>query len=218
MPAKHYKLVLRRLKKRYTRTPEAFVRWSNPLELVVGTVLSAQCTDKRVNEVTKTLFKRYKTAQDYADADMVELKKLVYPTGFYNSKAKYLKGIGTLLVNEFNGEVPANHDDLLRLPGVSNKTANLIMSKAFGKNVGVAIDTHVKRIAPRLGWVKKTENTTKIERELNAMADPKDYLEINEYLILLGRDLCVRSPRCNECPLADICPTGQKNLGTKNTP
>lgn len=213
MPIRHYKQVLNRLRKHYTRTDEAFVQWSTPLELVVGTVLSAQCTDKRVNMVTKTLFKKYRTAQDYADADLRELKKLVYPTGFYNSKAKYLKGIGTLLVNEFNGKVPANHDDLLRLPGVSNKTANLIMSKAFGKDVGVAIDTHVKRISARLGWVKKTENTAKIERELNAMADSKDYLEINEYLILLGRDVCVRKPKCDQCPLADICPTGRKNLG-----
>ncbi len=218
MPDQSYKEVLSRLRERYKRTPDQFVQWSNPLELVVGTVLSAQCTDKRVNMVTKVLFEKYKTAQDYADADLVELKREVYTTGFYNSKAKYLKGIGEILVRDHGGEVPADHNALLKLPGVSNKTANLIMSKAFGKNVGVAIDTHVKRIAPRLGWVKKTENTNKIERELNAMADPKDYLEINEYLILLGRDLCVRTPKCNECPLADICPTGRKNTGIKNSP
>jgi len=177
----------------------------------MGTVLSAQCTDKRVNQVTRVLFKRYKTAAAYAQADLVKLKQIVRSTGFYNSKARYLKGIGTILVRDHGGNVPADYDALMQLPGVSNKTANLIMAKAFGINVGVAVDTHVKRIAPRIGWVTKTENTAKIERELNAIADPKDYLDLNEYLILLGRDVCGRTPNCAACPLNDLCKTGIKN-------
>ena len=159
-----YKEVLRRLRKRYKKSPTDFVHWSNPLELIMGTVLSAQCTDKRVNQVTRVLFKRYKTAAAYAQADLVKLKQIVRSTGFYNSKARYLKGIGTILVRDHGGNVPADYDALMQLPGVSNKTANLIMAKAFGINVGVAVDTHVKRIAPRIGWVTKTENTAKIMR------------------------------------------------------
>jgi endonuclease III len=207
-----YKEVLKRLSNRYNKTPADFVHWSTPLELLIGTVLSAQCTDKKVNEVTSVIFKKYKTAKAYANADIEILKKEIYQTGFYNSKAKYLVGIGKILNEEHGGEVPQDHEALLKLPGVSNKTANLIMSKAFGINVGVAVDTHVKRISPRLGWTKKTKNVQKIERDLNALIEPKDYLEANEYLILLGRDLCKGKPNCEECPLSDICPTGIRTI------
>ena len=210
-----YKQVLRRLKKHYKKTPEAFVSWKNPLELVVGTVLSAQCTDKRVNIVTKELFKKYKTAEDYAKADMAALKREIYSTGFYNSKAKYLQGIGERLLEAYDGKVPKGFDDLLTLPGVSRKTANLIMAKTFKIYTGVAIDTHVRRIAPRLGWTKEKKNVVKIERDLNKLMDPKDYLHANEYLIMLGRDLCASKPKCELCPLRDICLTGKKNVGVK---
>lgn len=207
-----YKEVLKRLKRRYTKTDANFVAWKTPLELVIGTVLSAQCTDKRVNIVTKELFKKYKTAQDYAEADLAELKREIYSTGFYNSKAKYLKGIGVRIIEAYKGKVPEKFDDLLTLPGVSRKTAHLIMEKAFGIPTGVAVDTHVKRIAPRLGWTKEQKNTVKIERDLNKLIDPKDYLSANEYLILLGRDLCVARPKCFLCPLQDICPMGIKTI------
>lgn len=210
METASYKTVLNRLRKHYPHTPDAFVRWSTPLELVVGTVLSAQCTDKRVNEVTKTLFATYKTAQDYADADLRTLKREIYSTGFYNAKARYLKEMGKLLVREFQGQVPSRFEDLLKIPGVSRKTAHLIMGKYWQQPTGVAVDTHVKRIAPRLGWTKETKNVAKIERDLNAMADAKDYLDVNEYLILLGRDVCVRTPRCQDCPVRDLCPTGKQ--------
>jgi len=207
-----YKEVLRRLKRRYKKTDETFVVWKTPLELVVGTVLSAQCTDKRVNLVTKLLFQKYKTAKDYAEADLTTLKREIYSTGFYNSKAKYLKGIGVRLVEAYDGEVPQTLDDLLTLPGVSRKTAHLIMAKAWGKPTGVAVDTHVRRIAPRLGWTKEEKNVAKIERDLNTLLDPKDYLSANEYLIMLGRDLCKATPNCALCPLNDICPSGKKHL------
>ncbi len=207
-----YKEALKRLRIKYNRTPADFVHWSNPLELVIGTVLSAQCTDKKVNEVTSVIFKKYKTAKDYAGANIESLKKEIYQTGFYNSKAKYLIGIGKILTEEHDGKVPQDYEALLKLPGVSNKTANLIMSKAFDVNIGVAVDTHVKRISPRLGWTKETKNVKKIERDLNTLIEPADYLDANEYLILLGRDLCKSKPNCAECPLNNICPTGINNV------
>ena len=185
-----YKEVLKRLRRRYTRQPATFAMWSTPLELVVATVLSAQCTDRRVNKVTKTLFVHYRSPRDYAEADLTALKHEIYSTGFYNSKAKYLKGIGARLLEAFDGRVPSSFDDLLTLPGVSRKTANLIMAKLHKKPTGVAVDTHVRRIAPRLGWTKEKKNVVKIERDLNHLIDPKDYLDANEYLIMLGRDLC----------------------------
>jgi len=205
-----YQEVLKRLKRRYKKTDTDFVAWKTPLELVVATVLSAQCTDKRVNIVTKELFKKYKTARAYAKADLGTLKREIYSTGFYNSKAKYLKGIGERLVEAYRGKVPNTLDDLLTLPGVSHKTANLVMEKAFGIPTGIAVDTHVKRIAPRLGWTKEKKNTVKIELDLNKLIDPKDYLSANEYLILLGRDLCKSTPTCTLCPLQNICPMGMK--------
>ncbi|MDA1038582.1 MAG: endonuclease III, partial [bacterium] len=131
-----------------------------------------------------------------------------YSTGFYNSKSKYLKGIGVRLLEAYDGEVPKTFNDLLTLPGVSRKTAHLVMEKGFGIPTGVAIDTHVRRIAPRLGWTKEKKNTKIIERDLNKLIEPKDYLDANEFLIMLGRDLCVRKPKCSECPLSNICPTG----------
>ncbi len=209
-----YKEVLKRLRKSYTRQSDTFVEWSNPLQLVVATVLSAQCTDKRVSVVTKELFKKYKTAKDYANADLEVLKKEIYSTGFYNSKSTYLKGIGVRLLEAYDGEVPKIFNDLLTLPGVSRKTAHLVMEKGFGIPTGVAVDTHVRRIAPRLGWIKEKENTKIIERDLNKLIDPKDYLDANEFLIMLGRDLCIRKPKCVTCPLNDICPTGKKRLKT----
>ena len=209
---KQYKEVLKRLKKRYIKTPDTFVRWSNALELVVATVLSAQCTDKRVNEVTEVLFKKYKTAKDYAQADTQTLKREIHSIGFYNSKTKYLKGIGKRLLEAYGGKVPSSFEDLLTLPGVSRKTANLVMAKLHKRPTGVAVDTHVRRISPRLGWTKEKKNVEKIERDLNRLLDSKDYLDANEYLIMLGRDVCKATPRCIACPLNDICPTGRNNL------
>lgn len=207
-----YKKVLRMLKGKYKKTAETFIKWSNPLEFVIAVVLSAQCTDRRVNIVTKTLFKKYKTAKEYANADLRNLRREIHSLGFYNLKAKYLKGIGDMLVKKYNGQVPENFDELLTLPGVSRKTANLIVAKIFKKPTGVAVDTHVKRISPRLGWTDEKNNVVKIERDLNKLIDPKNYLDVNEYLIMLGRDLCVSKPKCGQCPLNNICTTGKKSV------
>lgn len=207
----HAREILRRLRKHYTKTPDAFVRWKNSLELVVGTVLSAQCTDKKVNEVTRTLFKKYKTAHDYAAARLPTLEKEIHATGFYKSKARYLKGIGELLVHQFRGEVPQMLEELLTLPGVAYKSAYLILAKAFHKSEGIAVDTHVARIAPRLGLSKNTA-PEKIGKDVERFFPPKDYLDVNEYFILHGRALCTAKPKCSACPLKDLCPYGTKLL------
>lgn len=199
--------ILKRLKKEYPeRGP--FVKWSTPLELVIGTVLSAQCTDVRVNAVTRSLFKKYRTAGDYARADMHTLEKEIYSTGFYKSKAKYLKGIGERLEKDFGGRVPAMLEGLLTLPGVSHKSAHLVMAKAFGKFTGVAVDTHVSRVAPRLG-LTKSKDVKKMAGDLENIFPPKEYLNVNEYLIMHGRAICKPRPLCGECVLQDICPSAK---------
>lgn len=200
--------ILRRLKKKYKKTGP-FLDWTNPLELIVATSLSAQCTDVRVNMVTKKLFKKYKTAQDYAHAPIRTLEKEVYSTGFYHNKAKNLKGLGKMLVSDFEGEVPADFEALQKLPGVAKKTAAIIMSKAFGIEVSVAVDTHVYRIA-RLLVLTKATSIEGVRRDLNKIIDQKDYLRFNEFLITHGRAICVaRRPRCQECVLLNMCPSGQ---------
>lgn len=201
--------ILKRLKKIYT-TIGPFVEWSTPLELLIGTVLSAQCTDVRVNEVTKKIFKKYKTARDYAEVRLSKLEKEIYTTGFYKSKAKYLKGIGEMLIEKHKGKVPDSLEELLELPGVSHKTAYLVLAKAFKKNIGIAVDTHVKRVAPRLGLTKEKKNADKIGKDLEKLVLSKKYLDVNEYFILHGRATCKPGrPLCNLCVLQDICPTAE---------
>lgn len=206
------KELLKRLKRTYPE-PGPFVSWSNPLELVVGTVLSAQCTDERVNKVTAELFKKYRTAEDYAGARPSVLEKEIYSTGFYRNKAKHLRGLGKILVERYGGKVPDTLGELLSLPGVSHKTAYIVLAKAFGKNVGVAVDTHVFRLAPRLG-LSDAKTSLKVSENLGALFSPKDYLLLNELFITHGRVVCVpRKPKCGECVLRDICPTGKSWKG-----
>lgn len=207
--------MLNRLKKTYPK-PGPFVEWSTPLELVVGTVLSAQCTDERVNRVTKSLFAKYKAPHEYAEADIAELERDIYQTGFYKSKAKYLRGIGSLLVEKFGGEVPNDFDSLLTFPGVARKTAHIIMAKAFGKYTGVAVDTHVMRLAPRLGLTKHVEQE-KIAKDLEKLFPKEEYLHVNEYLITHGRAICVpRKPKCGECVLLELCPFGKESTNKRS--
>lgn len=204
-------IILRRLKKAYPE-PGEFVTWSTPLELVIGTVLSAQCTDKRVNQVTKTLFKKYRSARDYARANIRTLEKEIYSTGFYHSKAKYLKGIGKLLVEEFDATIPDTVEGLMKLPGVSTKGAHLIMGKLHGKHTGIAVDTHVKRVAPRLGLSKHTD-PERIRKDLEKIYPAKNFLEVNEYFIMHGRAVCKPGiPDCATCPIVDLCPSAKKFL------
>ncbi|MDP2497928.1 MAG: endonuclease III [Candidatus Palauibacterales bacterium] len=180
---------------------------SSPLELVVATILSAQCTDARVNRVTPDLFDRYRTAEDYAGADREELEELIRSTGFYRNKAKYIQGMARKLVEEHDGRVPRSMEALTELPGVARKTANVILSNAFERNEGVVVDTHVQRVSRRLGLTDH-ERPEKIEEDLMEVLPRERWRSFAWRLILHGRNTCsARSPSCGDCILEDLCPS-----------
>ncbi len=179
---------------------------TNPLELLVATILSAQCTDERVNKVTETLFVKYPTAADYAAADTETFEQDIRPTGFYRNKTKLVLGAARRLVDAYGGEVPASMDELLTLPGVARKTANLVLGTAFGTPSGVVVDTHVRRLSQRLGLSAET-HPDKIERDLMARLPRDEWIFMGHAVILHGRRVCkARKPRCEDCALAEICP------------
>jgi endonuclease III len=181
--------------------------FSNPLELVVATILSAQCTDERVNMVTPPLFARYPDAQAYVDADPAELEGIIHSCGFFRNKAKNIQGMARLLVERFGGEVPGTMEELLTLPGVARKTANVVLSHAFGRDEGIAVDTHVQRLSKRLGLTSQS-TPEKIEADLMALVDPELWGRVSDVLIWHGRKVCAaRAPACGDCVVADICPS-----------
>ncbi|MBJ7261531.1 MAG: endonuclease III [Acidimicrobiia bacterium] len=181
------------------------LKYRNPYELLAATILSAQCTDEMVNKVTPNLFSRYPTAADLAHAKPLELEDIVHATGFFRSKAKNLMGMANALEDRFSGEVPSGLADLVSLPGVGRKTANVVRSVVFNEP-GLPVDTHVSRLSNRLGLTTETD-PVKIEHELNALVPPEDRGAFSLRLILHGRAVCVaRKPRCRDCGLADICP------------
>jgi endonuclease-3 len=183
------------------------LNFSNPLELLIATILSAQCTDKRVNIVTKSLFKRYRTAQDYAKADLKTLEEEIKSTGFYHNKAKNIKKCCQMLVEKFNGQIPKTMDELLQLPGVARKTANIVLANAYGVVEGIAVDTHVRRLAKRLG-LTDNENPDKIEKDLMEIVPQKSWARITDLLIFHGRRICTaKHPNCTDCVLNDFCPS-----------
>ncbi len=183
------------------------LRFNNPLELLISTVLSAQCTDQRVNMVTKVLFRKYKTAMDYAQADPVELEKDIRPTGFFRNKAKSIKAFSSELVDRFGGKVPATMDELVSLPGVGRKTANLILSEAFGIP-GMVVDTHVLRLSRLIG-LTENKDATRVEFDLMDIVPRDKWRLFSNLLILHGRAVCVaRRPRHGECKIIDLCNEG----------
>jgi endonuclease III len=180
--------------------------FTNPLELVVAVILSAQCTDKRVNEVTPTLFARYRTAADYAGADRTELEELIRPTGFYRNKATSLMGLGAALVERFDGELPGTMADLVTLPGVGRKTANVVLGNAFDVP-GITVDTHFARLVGRWGWTTETD-PVKIEHAVGELVPRKEWTVFSHRVIFHGRRVChSRRPACGACPLAPDCPS-----------
>jgi endonuclease-3 len=198
--------IIRTLKEEYPDAKTALV-FSNPLELLVATVLSAQCTDERVNAVTRELFKKYKKARDYARADLKELEGDVRPTGFYRNKAKAIKNFCTDLVTRFNGEVPKNLDDLVGLTGVGRKTANLVLGEAFGIP-GIVVDTHVLRLVRRIGLTKNTD-PVKVEFDLMDLVHKDLWTLFSNLLILHGRAVCTaRNPKHHVCKILDCCKEG----------
>ena len=189
--------------------PEARValRFSNPLEMLVATILSAQCTDERVNEVTSVLFEKYRTAEDYLRVPEDELKRDIKPTGFFNQKATSIRAACQRIVEVYGGEVPGSMEELITLRGVARKTANIVLGNAFGKVEGVAVDTHVKRLANRLGFSAQSD-PDKIERDLMSLIPRQKWFDFTYVLIDHGRAICQsRKPRCGECPVNHLCPS-----------
>ncbi|MFH1915287.1 MAG: endonuclease III [Pseudomonadota bacterium] len=199
-----------RLKHRYP-APAPALDWTDAWELLVATVLAAQCTDERVNTVTPTLFARWPDIASLAEADVAELEAVVRSTGFFRNKAKNLKAAASRIMEVYGGEVPRTMAELITLGGVARKTANIVLSNAFGLHEGIAVDTHVKRLAFRLGLTKNTD-PVRIEKDLMPLYPREAWGEINHFLVYFGREVCpARSPRCATCELEDICP----KLGVK---
>jgi endonuclease-3 len=182
------------------------LNFSNPLQLLVATILSAQCTDKRVNIVTAVLFKKYRNARDFADAPLAEIEAAVRTTGFFRNKAKNIRACCAALVEKFDGQVPRTMDELHALAGVGRKTANVVLGNAFGINVGVVVDTHVTRLSNRLGLAKGTD-AVKLELALNQLVPQKDWTLFSHWLIWHGRRRCMaRKPDCENCEIQKLCP------------
>jgi endonuclease-3 len=180
--------------------------FTTPLELAVATILSAQCTDKRVNEVTPALFRRYRTAADYAAADREELEALIKPTGFFRNKTSSLIGLGAALVERYDGEVPARLEDLVTLPGIGRKTANVVLGNAFGVP-GITVDTHFGRLARRFAWTTE-EDPVKVEHAVGALVPKSEWTMLSHRLIFHGRRVChSRKPACGACGVAALCPS-----------
>lgn len=181
----------------------------NAYELLVATILSAQCTDERVNMVTPALFRRYPTPEDLAAAKTEDLEELIRSTGFFRNKTKSLLGMATAVSEQHGGQVPRSFDDMVQLPGVGRKTANVVVGNAFGINEGIAVDTHVKRVSGRLGLTRSTD-PEKIEPDLMKLVPREEWTDISHLLIYHGRAICrAPKPRCEECMLSDICPSSR---------
>ena len=200
------------------RLPEVYpdahceLDYANPLQLLVATILSAQCTDKRVNMVTPALFRRCPTAKDYADISQEEIEELIRSTGFYRNKGKNIRAMGAQLVTQHGGVVPRTLSELAALPGVGRKTANVVLGNAFGLDEGVVVDTHVSRLSLRLGLTKQTD-PIKIEQDLMKLIPRESWTLFSHWLIWHGRRRCkARNPNCQDCEIYDLCPTGPKLL------
>jgi len=196
------------LRRRYPHSRTA-LEYRNPLQILVATILAAQCTDERVNTITPALFKKYPAAEDFAAADPRELEAEVRSTGFFRNKTKNIIGAARTIIRDFGGEVPSTMAELLTLPGVARKTANIVLSAGFGRAEGIAVDTHVRRLSGRLGLSRENE-PEKIERDLLVVVPKKDWLDFNSMLVNHGRAVCqARKPRCPECALVSLCPSAK---------
>jgi endonuclease III len=196
-----------KLFKKYYPDAHCALHHSSPEELLVATILSAQCTDERVNIVTKTLFRKYKSMTDFADADLEELEQDVRSTGFYKNKAKNIKAMATIVVKKYKGKVPRELEQLVELPGVGRKTANVVLGNSFQIASGVVVDTHVTRLSNRLGLTKVKVDAVKIEQDLQKLVPKADWIQFSHWLIEHGRQVCkARKPQCEVCFLQEHCP------------
>jgi endonuclease-3 len=200
--------IIKILRKNYPATCTA-LNFETPLQILVATILSAQCTDERVNKITPALFKKYPSAKAFARAQQQELETEIRSTGFFRNKAKNIIGAAQKICQDFGGKVPDDMEKLLTLPGVARKTANIVLSSAFKKAEGIAVDTHVKRLSERLG-LSAQQDPEKIEKDLMALVPKKDWLDFNYLLVNHGRAICIaRKPNCPVCPLKNLCPAAK---------
>jgi endonuclease-3 len=200
--------IIRRLRKAYPHSRTA-LHFETPLEILVATILAAQCTDEKVNQITPFLFKKYPTAQALAQAKQEELEAIIRPTGFYRNKAKAIIGAAQKIVADFGGQVPDKMEELVTLPGVARKTANIVLSSAYRKAEGIAVDTHVRRLTFRLG-LSRQKDPEKIELDLMKLVPRDDWLDFNYMLVDHGRKICqAKKPLCAECFLQDLCPSAK---------
>lgn len=200
--------IIRLLRREYPDV-RCSLNFSSPLELLVATILSAQCTDERVNIVTAELFRKYRRAEDYYGVAQEELEKDIHSTGFYRNKARAIQGACRIIAERHGGRVPENLDDLLELPGVARKTANVVLGNAFGITSGVVVDTHVARLSERLALTRHTQ-PEKIERDLMALVPRKDWIDFSHLLVTHGRRVCkARTPLCGECVVEQLCPSSR---------
>lgn len=198
--------IIELLEKQYPNAKTA-LNYTNPLEILVATMLSAQTTDVQVNRVTQKLFKKYHSPEDYANADLKELEQDIHSTGFYHNKARNLQNCCKLLVDKFHSQVPKTMKELLELPGVARKTANIVLYNAYGTVVGIAVDTHVRRLSERLGLTQQKDQD-KIEQELMQLTPKEKWMELTDLLIFHGRQICTaKKPQCQICVLNKICPS-----------
>jgi endonuclease-3 len=209
-PKKNIAEIIKRLKKEYAGTPQTALHYSTPFELLVATILSAQTTDVLVNKVTADLFKKYRSAQEVADTTPEKFARDIRSVNFFNTKAKNINKTAKMLIENFGGGVPQTMEELVSLPGVARKTANIVLSSAFGLNEGIAVDTHVKRLANRLG-LTKYDDPVKIEQDLIAITPRKEWGNLSHLLIFHGRKVCqAKKPDHAACVLVDLCPS--KNI------
>ncbi|KAA0258354.1 endonuclease III [Deferribacter autotrophicus] len=195
--------LIRFLDERYSDA-KCSLDYVNPFQLLIATILSAQCTDERVNKVTCTLFKKYRSFEDFARADIEEFMEDIKPTGFYRNKAKNIKKLSEIVVEKYDGKMPEDIDELVKLPGIGRKTANVVLGNCFGKP-GIVVDTHVKRISQRLG-LTDNDNPDKIERDLMELIPEEKWTKWSHQMIEFGRDICsARKPKCESCPLSKYC-------------
>ena len=205
-PKQRVEKIIELIEKQYPNAKTA-LNFTNPLEILLATILSAQTTDVTVNIVTKNLFKKYSTAEDYVNADIVELEQVIHSTGFYHNKAKNLQKCCQLLVEKFHSQVPKTMEELLELPGVARKTANIVLYNAFGITAGIAVDTHVTRLSQRLGLTQEKDQN-KIEQNLMQITPKEKWMPLTDLLIFHGRNVCkAKKPHCEVCVLNKICPS-----------
>jgi endonuclease III len=197
--------VIELLEKLYPNAKTA-LNYTTPLEILVATMLSAQTTDVRVNIVTQSIFKKYRSAKDYADAPIEELEQDIHSTGFYHNKARNLKACCQMLIEKYDGQVPNTMEQLIELPGVARKTANIVLYNAYSVTAGIAVDTHVMRLSQRLGLTEEKDQN-KIERDLMALTPKENWMPLTDLLIYHGRQVCIaKNPRCDACVLNKYCP------------